>query len=108
MTTPGMSVSSGGKAYALTGEREKELEQYVGQRVEITGTMEHGKSPSTSSPGYGAGAGATTGAASGTTSGTTAGTTSGTAAGAPSAQRVGDLSEIKIVSFKSLGACSAQ
>jgi hypothetical protein len=42
--TIGTSGSAGnfGKVYRVTGQREGELKPYVGQRVEITGTVKHG------------------------------------------------------------------
>jgi len=91
---PSASASSsssmgGGKAYALTGNREKDLEQYVGQRVEIVGTLER------------SGAGTTSGAATPPGAGTTASGTAG------ASQRFGDLQQINVVSFKSVsGSCS--
>jgi hypothetical protein len=111
------SMASGGKAYALTGNREKELEQYVGQRVEIVGTLERGGARS---GGYGAGAGTGTGTAAGTGTGTAAGTatapgtTPGTATGttagtgtmsgsAGASQRFSELQQINIVSFRAVG-----
>lgn len=132
----GMSVTSGGTAYALTGDREKDLEQYVGQRVEIVGRIEGGSNRGGYSAGGSASGTGTTasGTASGTTasgtpasgttasgttaSGTTAtGTTSGTTASptgaTPSAgsqaQSVGSLQQLNIVSFRAVGgSCSAQ
>ena len=131
----GMSVSAGGTAYALTGDREKDLEQYVGQRVEIVGRVEGGSNRG----GYSAGASGSgtagsgtsaTGTASGTTSGTTgsatgttstgAETTTGTSAtgsrtgsGSASAgsqgQGFGNLQQLNVVSFRAVGgSCSAQ
>jgi len=35
--------TTAGEAYELTGSREKELEKYVGRRVEITGTLKEAK-----------------------------------------------------------------
>lgn len=37
------STASGGEAYELTGNREKELEPFVGRRVEITGMVKEAK-----------------------------------------------------------------
>ena len=37
------SAASGGTAYELTGNRERELAKYVGRRVEITGTLKAAK-----------------------------------------------------------------
>jgi hypothetical protein len=71
----GMSVSSGGTAYALTGDREKDLEQYVGQRVEIVGRIEGGGANRSGAGVSGSGSGSGT-TATGTASGT--GSTSGT------------------------------
>lgn len=125
----GMSVSAGGQAYALTGDREKELEQYVGQRVEIVGQVAAGASGAgrsgASASGTGSATGTTSGTtATGTTSGTaTTGTTSGTASGtattgttsggtqasASAGQSFGDLKELRIVSFRPVGgSCAAK
>ena len=41
------STASGGEAYELTGNREKELEQFVGRRVEITGMVKEAKTTQT-------------------------------------------------------------
>jgi hypothetical protein len=41
------SAASGGEAYELTGNREKELEQFVGRRVEITGTVKPARTTQT-------------------------------------------------------------
>jgi hypothetical protein len=85
----GMSVGSGGKAYALTGNREKDLEQHVGKRVEIVGTLER------------SGAGMTSGAGTTPSAGAPASDTAG------ASQRLGDLQQINVVSFKSVsGSCS--
>jgi hypothetical protein len=117
------SMSGAGKAYALSGSREKDLEQYVGQRVEIVGNLERGAgastgatgtTPGTTASGTTSGTGtASTGTAGATTSGTagatTSGTTSGTTAsgtgtsGSAGMQRFGDLQTIDIVSFKPVG-----
>jgi hypothetical protein len=118
-------TTASGKAYALTGDREKDLEQYVGQKVEIVGTLD------ASAPGASATAGANTGSTGATTSGTgtastgttstgtgtgtTAGATTGATTGSSGAtagisasagQRFSDLQQISIVSFKAIGACS--
>ena len=83
------TMSSGGVAYSLTGDRESELEKHVGQRVEIVGTLEGGSADA---------------AASGTAASGTAAT--GTVSGSAS-QRVGDLKTVKIVSFRAVGgACT--
>jgi len=99
-------MGGGGKAYALTGNREKELEQYVGQRVEIVGTIERSGAGAT---GTTAGAGATpaTGTAPGTSTGTTASGT-GTVSGSAGSPRFGDLQQINIVSFKAVGGSCSQ
>jgi hypothetical protein len=128
----GMSVSAGGQAYALTGDKEKELEQYVGQRLEIVGQVEggsgadrsgataSGSGSATGTSATGTTSGTTTGTATGTTSGTaTTGTTSGTAtagttsggtqASASAGQSFGDLKELRIVSFRPVGgSCAAK
>jgi hypothetical protein len=77
----GMSMSAGGTAYALTGDREKDLEQYVGQRVEIVGRVEGGSNRGGYSSGASGSGSGSSAAGSGTSgSGTSAtGTTSGTA-----------------------------
>lgn len=36
------SIASNGISYRLTGKDEKELEQYLGKRVEVTGLLENG------------------------------------------------------------------
>jgi hypothetical protein len=41
------SGATGGEAYELTGNREKELAQFVGRRVEITGTVKEAKTTQT-------------------------------------------------------------
>ena len=41
------STASGGETYELTGNREKELEQFVGRRVEITGMVKEAKTAQT-------------------------------------------------------------
>ena len=98
-----------GKAYALTGNREKDLEPHVGQRVEIVGTLERSGSGTTSGAATAPGAGTT---AAGTASGTAAGTTtSGTATASGSAgasPRFGDLQQINVVSFKAVGGSCSQ
>jgi hypothetical protein len=117
-----MSMTSGGQAYLLSGDREKELEQHVGQRVEIIGRVEGGAGASSGYSGSGttasgtasgttgsgtAATGSTSGTGSATASGTPtgAGTTTGaSAAGSASAQgNVGDLKELTIVSFRAVG-----
>jgi hypothetical protein len=118
------AMTSGGTAYSLTGNREKELETLVGQKVEIVGTLENanrGSAGTGASTGYGTGS-TTTGAgttSSGTTAtGTTAaGTTGSTASGtgtmsgsaSASAGRMGDLQTINVVSFRAVGgSCTPQ
>lgn len=41
--TSDMSCTGSGEAYELTGKRERELERFVGRRIEITGTMKSAK-----------------------------------------------------------------
>lgn len=114
-TAGGTSMGAGmyGTVYALTGDREKELEQYAGQRVEIVGTL---KDSSGTAMGTGTATGTATGTGTGTTSGTgtatgtgtTSGTTAtGTTSGTAGAmQRVGDLKEIEVTSFRAVaGSC---
>jgi hypothetical protein len=79
-TSSTTTISSGGIAYSLTGDRESELEKHAGQRVEIVGTLEGGS--------------ADTAAATETVSG-------------GASQRVGDLKALTIVSFRAVGgACT--
>lgn len=108
--SPSSSASTtSGTAYALTGNREKELEQYVGQRVEIVGTIERGAARSGS--GYGGARAATGTTPSGTASGTSTGTTAsgaGTVSGSAGAARFGDLQQINIVSFRAVGGSCSQ
>jgi hypothetical protein len=88
-----LTMSHAGKAYALTGSREKDLEQHVGQRVEIVGKIEGSAQPG----------------ASGTAGSTSSGTTGASGTIAESAgQRVGDLQRVDIVSFRMIGSCSPQ
>jgi hypothetical protein len=119
-------MTSGGKAYALTGNREKDLEQYVGQRVEIVGTLERGAAGTGTATGTGttAGTARTTGtgtatgttAGTGTTTGTTAGTSTGTTASGTgttsgstgATQRFSDLQQIDVVSFRAVGGSCPQ
>lgn len=102
--SPGMTMMSGGKAYALTGDRERELEKYVGQRVEIVGTLEGGTGAMAGTGTTGTGTTAT-GTATGTAAGTTA-TGTGTMTGTGAGQKVSDLQQVNIVSFKAVpGSC---
>lgn len=101
----GMAMASGGTAYSLTGDRERELEKFVGQRVEIIGRLDQG--------GAGSGYGASGTTASGTATGSTATGTSGTATGSASAgasASAGDkLKEVDVVSFRAIGGtCPAK
>ena len=106
------SMSSGGTAYALTGNKEKELEKFVGQRVEITGTLESkgGRSSGSSGGAYGTGSAGTGTSTSGTATGTTSGTTGGTMSGSAGAsQPFSSLQEVNVVSFRAVGgSCSPQ
>jgi len=130
-----MSMTSGGVAYALTGDREKDLEQYVGQRVEIVGRVEGGANRSGSATGggmsgsgtatsgsgtstTGTGTSATSGTSSAPTSGgttttgaetTTGASATGSRTGSASGQSFGNLQQVNIVSFRAIGgSCSAQ
>lgn len=108
--SPSTSMTSGGKAYALTGNREKELEQHVGQRVEIVGTLERGATAAAGTPsGTGTASGTTApGTAAGASTGTTAsgaGTMSGSAG---ASQRFSELQEITVVSFRAVGGSCTQ
>jgi len=100
--------SSIGSAYQLTGNREKELEKFVGQRVEIVGSVENAGRTRTGASGTGAysGTSPTGTAGTGTTSSTgaeTTGTTSGTARTGAS---FSDLPKIDVVSFRMVeGSC---
>jgi hypothetical protein len=128
-TTPSsgsMTAMSGGTAYALTGNRERELESHVGQRVEIVGRIEGGgrmaggSTSATGSAGTTATTGSTpaTGTSGQTTSGTATGTTSGgTTTGSAQAGVTGEtrgagfdaLQQINITSFRVVGGtCPAQ
>jgi len=49
-TAPRSSSSGTGTTYRLTGDKEKELAQYVGQRVEIVATMTPGSASGAASP----------------------------------------------------------
>jgi hypothetical protein len=55
--TAGKSSTSGGSTYRLTGGDDKDLQDNVGKRVEVTGTMgDRGSSSSSGAAGAGAGA----------------------------------------------------
>jgi hypothetical protein len=114
--------SAKGNAYSLTGDREKELDKYVGQRVEIVGTLENsGKAsmPGNASTPTG---GSTTGTAgTSTTTGTTSSTSStsigsttssgtyGSTTGSAATSGFGDLPRVNITSFRPAGgSCSPQ
>jgi hypothetical protein len=97
------TAAAGGKSYELTGDKEDELKKYVGQRVEITGTLEHPAAGSGSAAGSATGTGTTgTGSATGTATGTASGT--GTA-GMTAASK--DMPTLKIVSVRALGTSCA-
>jgi hypothetical protein len=96
------AAAAGGKSYELTGDKEDELKKYVGQRVEITGTLEDAAaSPSGSAAGSPTGTG-TTGTGSATGTGTASGT--GTA-GMTSTSK--DMPTLSIVSVRALGTSCA-
>ncbi|MGH9370382.1 MAG: hypothetical protein ACRD15_02490 [Vicinamibacterales bacterium] len=73
-TSSTTTLSSGGIAYSLTGDRESELEKHVGQRLEIVGTLDDASDATATGP------------------------VSGSAS-----QRVGDLKALTIVSFRAIG-----
>jgi hypothetical protein len=111
----GMS-HGGASTYELTGDREDDLKQYVGQRVEITGSVENAQSGADASMGGSAAGSGTANPASGTTANPTSSTASGSTSApgsAPagvSASASGDQSKprLRITSFRAVGGdCAA-
>jgi hypothetical protein len=109
-------MESGGKSYELTGDREDELKQYVGQRVEITGSVDRADTGSSASgmgtSGSGTSSSGTSTSGSSTSGSSTSGTPStsgtGTSASGSSAYGAGDrnLPRLTITSFRAVsGSC---
>lgn len=114
-TMSGSAGAGSPASYELTGDREDELDQYVGQQVEITGTVDRDKATMgvAGSTSEGAGtqtsASGSTAAGSGTSSSTgTAGTSAGHADPNSSHSASGAMPRLKISSFRAVGgSCDA-
>lgn len=112
------SAAMGSQTYELTGDREDELQNLVGKRVEIVGTVEEtgdddNRDPAGARPHTGATTGASgtsgTSATSGSATGSTGTATGGvTAGGTPEQTQSRSLARLKITSFREVGGdCSS-
>jgi hypothetical protein len=108
----GMHGAAGvASSYELTGDREDDLQQYVGQRVEITGTVEEANTPDPSMSGSstsgaagtsGSGAAGTAAGTSGSSAGAT-GSESASAGTSASGSADAPAKRLRITSFRAVG-----